>query len=239
MYEALIVLIETGMLIYASMANGFYRLRTLIVSNMVLITLFAPKLISMFGYTTNLGVIFYATAMLAQMMIIHMYGREAALYTIRMVLFALLSVVSLMFVSSLLPVVSGNEEFSMAMKGVLQFPPQTLFASFFAFVIAQYAIVSCLEKRCSSSIATILKYLGVAVCAQAIDSSIFFPLAFGTIMDMHDIWEMVYTGFIAKVAIMAVIGPVVVAYLRMMDVDMCPEINTRAGDTRYLISSKL
>ena len=201
----LIVLAELIFLLYAAVSRAPYYLRRFTVLNMILITLFAPRLIEVGGMVTNVGTIFYSAVMVSQLLIFHLFGKEEVTHTIRMVLWMLLGFVGISGWINMLPVVQGNESYAAAMSAILSFPPAVVFASFFAFVIGQSFVIRCMaseEKRKP----TIVFYSMCAIMAQIVDSVIFFPLAFGSFMPITEIPSLMLAGIAAKGIFMAIIG---------------------------------
>lgn len=64
-----IILVTEALFIAFAVATSpdYYRLRgVVVIINMILITLFAPKLVDIFGFTTNLGNALYVATMTGQ-----------------------------------------------------------------------------------------------------------------------------------------------------------------------------
>lgn len=190
----LLIAIEMALMVYATLAEGPYRMRGLIALNMVLISLFAPKLFEYHGFISNVGNVFYAAVMIMQTYIFMQYGHKAAVSTIRMTLFSLVSVLALVYAMSIVPAVAGNEVFSAAVSQVTNFSLETIFASFFAFVIGQSVLVYFLDKT-NPAVAIIV--------AQFVDTVIFFPIAFSYSPALLGI---MITGFIFKVLLTPILA---------------------------------
>ena len=100
-----------------------------------------------------------------------------------------------------LPSVSGNEEFSAALARVLGRTPRLVAASYLAFVVAQAALIAVWSHTRPWPFAA--RLVVTACVMQAIDSLIFFPVAFaGT-------WwlSIALVGWTWKVALMLLMGP--------------------------------
>lgn len=190
----LLCVAEVSLLAYALLSPGPFRIRDLIAINMVLISLFASKLLTVFGYTTNVANIFYATVVLSQAVIFHRYGKDAAVRTISMTMHALVASLSLSYIISNFPVVLGNEAPSQAIFLVANQSIHVVFASLFAFMIGQYTLVLSLQylKR--------LKYPLAIILTQIVDSLVFFPIAFSS-MPVPLMLQVMSTGAIFKVLV--------------------------------------
>ena len=115
MMVSLLVAIESALIAYALCSKGPFRLRGLIAVNMILISLLASKLISIGGMVTNAGTVLYAAVVLGQVIIFDRFGKQAAVDTIKMTLYALIAALSLSYVVANLPVIYGNEGESYAL----------------------------------------------------------------------------------------------------------------------------
>lgn len=178
-----------ALMVYATFAEGPYRMRGLIALNMVIISLFAPKLFEYHGFISNIGNVFYAAVMIMQTYIFMQYGHKAAVSTIRMTLFALVSSLALVYAMSIVPVVAGNEVFSAAVSQVTNFSLETIFASFFAFVIGQSVLVYFLDKTIP---------IVAVLAAQFVDTIIFFPIAFAY---SPMLLSIMVSGYVTKVLV--------------------------------------
>ena len=185
----LLIATEMALLAYAAMPTNPYRMRGLIALHMVLISLFAPKLFEYYGFISNIGAIFYAAVMVMQTYIFTQYGHDAAVATIRMTLFALVSTLALVYAMSVVPVVAGNELFSIAVQQVANFSLETILASFFAFIIGQSVLVYALGKT-NPVVALVL--------AQLADTVVFFPIAFAYSPILIPI---IMTGYFTKILV--------------------------------------
>lgn len=192
MMLVLLAAIESALMAYALCSSGPFRLRGLIAVNIVLISLLASKLVSIGGFVTNVGSVLYATVVLAQIIIFDRFGKQAAVDTIRMTLYALVAALTLSYVVAHVPTVYGNEDASFALLQISDFSLRVVLASFFAFVLGQAALIISMEKFQSYATSVLL--------VQIVDSAIFFPVAFG-IFKLGEMTEILMVGLFLKVFI--------------------------------------
>ena len=179
-------------------------LHGLVIINMVCISIFGEKLVSSFGFVSNVGNICYAFVCVAQinLCIIEKDQKNAILNILR-ALASLLMLLAFSQVIISLPVVSGNEEFSNAAVRVASAAPNIVVASFLAFVVSQTVLIKIFTV---SSGSTFLKFVFATVVCQVLDSAIFFPIAF--IGNMHSsIIGLAVVGCITKVVVMLLLFP--------------------------------
>lgn len=180
-------LVEAALLWYCFLTDGPFRARGLIAVNMVLISFFAAKMMATPIGVTNVSTVLYATVVLAQFLILKRYGRDAAVGTLRMTMFALIAALSLGTVIALIPTVIGNELDAFAVDAIASTSLQVVLASLFAFIIGQSILVLVGEKHGMFITTT---------ATQLVDSALFFPIAFGALDGMYEIMAV---GFAVKV----------------------------------------
>lgn len=190
--------LETLGLWYATRGSDHHRISTFVAVNMMLVVLFSQKLFVLFGLTTNVANIFYATVVLAQVLTLYKYGQEAALHTIRLTLFAVLSMLLLSSALAAFPVVQGDEGISAAVSLITNTSLYVVFASLFAFVIAQAVLVRLLDTFSYTKAA-----IAVTV-TQLVDSLVFFPIAFYN-TPISELYTIAVSGFLFKVIITSII----------------------------------
>jgi uncharacterized integral membrane protein (TIGR00697 family) len=199
----LLTAIEAGLIAYAS--ASLYRLRGLVVINMVLITLLAAKQIEVLGFTSNLGNALYVGVMTAQTITLAAGRRDVALGNKATCYFALLAVVLLGGAVGFAPVVPGNESLAFAIDAVTGFAPRVVVASFLAFALSQYVLIHGFDYLGRWPLAW--RCLAIQIVAQGVDSAVFFPCAFLNDSNGGAVIEMALTGFAVKVALTALLLP--------------------------------
>lgn len=109
------------------------------------------------------------------------------------------------------PTIPGNETAAGAIDFVLTFTLRTVSGSFLGFAMSQYVLVLIYER--TARLPTLAGRAFVAqIAAQAVDSAIFFPLAFyhaGT-----DWSQAMLVGFVAKVIMTFLLLPMLLIPLR-------------------------
>ena len=207
-----VILIEFMVLVYAGSRPSRDMLVAVgVSSNMVLITVFAPYLIEVFGFVTNIGAVLYAGVVASQIVILERWGPLAARDVLPMVYPRLVMMFAVCSFLSLLPVVPGNEEFASAAHVVATHQLSVVVACFAAFALSQMVLVMTYGyiRRAVGQIGAVV--LGMVLC-QAVDSPIFFGVAFYD-MAPADLVTFIATGWMVKCVIGLVLTPAIFAAL--------------------------
>lgn len=175
------------------------RLFSTIVINLLLVTVFGAKIATFFGFTTNVGNVFYACAFLATHFILERNRSREAYSSIWI---NSLFVVGFVFFSQMilcLHGVSSQVALSDAFSVVFSFSPRIMTASLIAFVFAQYVNIRLYE---SMNVRHKGKWLflrsnGANMIAQFIDSCIFFSIAFPDMSGMILV-QAILAGWVIK-----------------------------------------
>ena len=171
------------------------------VVNLLLIAILGGKLISVFGLTTNTGNIFYVSVYLATYMIIEYCGVSMAY---RSVWIGAISVFFFTIMAQLVISMQATTEarnIDSAMNLVFQQSIRVSLASIFAFVIAQGANIW-LYQKLRERTKTKLFWLRVAasnMVAQAVDSVLFFTIAFVEVIPSASLSSAIFTSYAIKV----------------------------------------
>jgi queuosine precursor transporter len=171
--------------------------------NLILISTFWAKTILIFGFTTNIGNIFYATTFFAIQLLVERYDKRTAIRGIWSGIFALfvfviISQMALNF-GEIIVSSSVNNVFREIFGGGLRLA----LAIGIPFLVAQYVQVNVYEKiqRWTGRPRLWLRSGGATISGQFIDSILFFSIAFlGRVPDSLVI-EMMLVGFFLKVVI--------------------------------------
>ncbi|MEK7535904.1 MAG: queuosine precursor transporter [Patescibacteria group bacterium] len=163
---------------------------SLIVVNLVLISLYGSSLITVAGFTTNAGNIFYVAITFTFYILIDKYGREVAYRAIWSSAFLLLLFI---LVSALTSIMDGATP--------LYILPRLTFASIAAFLVAQHINLHAYEKLLARLGERFLwiRLNGANIITQLVDSLIFFLIAFYATDISTSIWEIMIAGFLLKV----------------------------------------
>lgn len=156
------------------------RLFGTIVLNLILITIFGGKLISLFGYSTNVGNVFYACVFLATHFLLERRDKKDV-YPV--IWFGIVSVLFFTLVSQLAVSFSSavpGDPLSEAMRTVFSLSPRIAFASLIAYAFAQFVNIYLYDwiKAKTKGRLLCLRSNGANVVAQFVDSCLFFTIAF-------------------------------------------------------------
>lgn len=211
---ALMLAIEVTALLWASWQPNPYRLRGVCVTlNMIAIARFGPALFEIGGYTTNIGNIWFASAVCAQLIILERHGRTEALATIGMVYGALTFMFALGLAVHAFPVLPDNDT-GRAIHIVTDHQTRIIMASYVAFFLSQMTMIMAWERVRPHMSAVAAAALAMAVC-QLVDTPVFFVGAFADAMPVDVLIEVAVVGFVAKCLIGGALLPVFVVALRL------------------------
>ena len=139
------------------------------------IGIFGNQEITVFGLTSNIGNLFYASVVFGMCLMMEIYGVEEARRT-RNVLAGCVLAASLL--------------------GVVPVGSQILIASLAAFLAAQTVFIHLWERFRSRTI--FLYNVGSSIATQAVDSIVFFPIAFVGIRTVEQMTGYALDGFLLK-----------------------------------------
>ena len=171
----------------------------------MMIALFAPYLVDVFGMTTNIGCLFYAGVVASQCLVMERWGLNIAREEIATTYMRLAAVFAACAVIGVLPVVPGNEAFAESAKLIARFQTSVVIAAFIAFALSQLTLLLLYPKLRRVFGPTGALVLGMVAC-QAVDSPVFFTVAFP---HDPDLIEFIIKGFLAKVLFGVALMPVV------------------------------
>lgn len=156
---------------------GKVGLQVAIATAIILANLQGPKLTSIFGFETTIGVIFYSSIFLATDMLSENYGRAEANKAVRMGF--VVSLIVLLMLSLSMMYVPTERQFAIdihnAFDTILNFTPRFILGSLFAYIVSQSFDVWAFHKIKSF---TGEKWLwlrnnGSTMCSQIVDTTIF------------------------------------------------------------------
>jgi len=175
----LAALVDIIFVLIASWQGTEWLLGTVIL-NLLLVGIFGAKLVSIFGFVTNAGNVFYACVFLATHFILELRGRKAALRTIWVgvvfvFFFSALSQFAVMFNGSGL-----SQMANASLAGVFSFSFRVFCASILAYIFAQYVNISLYEwlRDRMDGKHLWIRSNGANILAQLVDSCLFFSIAF-------------------------------------------------------------
>lgn len=172
----------------------------LIGTCLILVSTFGGKLVEIFGFITNAGNIFYATVFVAVFILLDRFGPEEARKGIwfgfaPLVLFVILSALAASTVST-----TDTKPLDTAIHTVFSFSPRVFLASVLAYFLSLYVLVWSFElvrKRAPNALA--LRIIVASIIGQALDSVIFFSIAFMNLVPSSELLEIMFVGFLVKV----------------------------------------
>ena len=150
-------------------------LQLLTLLNMVLITLFGGVLFNWAGYTTNCGNVWYADVMLTQWLVMRRFGWRNGLRAAANTFAGLLM---LLLMAASLQAALSDSALDTAYGMVIDASRDFTVASFMAFWLGQGVLLSI--YRAYETRPIWLCYGVAIVAAQAVDSAVFFPVAFNS-----------------------------------------------------------
>lgn len=172
-----------------------------IVANLLLVTPFAGKVVTILGFATTVAGPFYAAIFLATDVLTEHYGKADGHKSVWIGFGALSLFVALGQISLLIPPIAGMEDLQGAMQTVFGTSLRIFFASVIAYVISQNYDVwfyHLLHERTHGKFLWLRNNLSTT-SSQILDSIIFFSVGFYGVIPN---WvEVAVTGCIAKIAI--------------------------------------
>lgn len=176
--------------------------RAFAVINMVLITIFGGVMIEIGQIATNIGCIFYASVMAAQSVI---YFRAGASEAAKSVKVTLLAIVMILAATTIMDSMEWHGVSAGAYHTVLRGSYELAVASVAAFAISQGVLIAVLKSSKAGSL--LGNYIVAVALAQALDSAIFFPLAFGALNGV--LVSVMLWGYALKISIGLLLAPLV------------------------------
>lgn len=152
-----------------------------------------------FGFTSNIGNVFFAGSVFALTLLSLGWGVNYARQYVKDVFFVLFawSVASAFIVDSgmrLLP-----SEIAEALHTIIAGADHILLASFVAFLVGQNVFVYVFDRY--ASLRRWARVLLATICMQIVDSVIFFPVAFYATLSVSDMVQVATVGLVVKVSI--------------------------------------
>ena len=158
------------------------------------------------GHVTNVGNIFYAAATCAQVVLLAQQGPDWALLSIKRVNVLLIGVFMLGAGLERMPVLPGNELFMDAMRTIVHHSLGVVTASFAAFFLSQAVLIRSWTRLSAHHGPVVAGVLASCLC-QAVDSPVFFAIAFWDQMPLAQLADAASTGFLLKSALAVAFVP--------------------------------
>jgi uncharacterized integral membrane protein (TIGR00697 family) len=188
---------------------GKERLYSVIIVFLILIASIGGKIVVFFGHETNTGNIFYASVFFATYFLIERYGRREGIISIWIGIIWVLFFSVLVQLTVALAGASATAPLNAAIETALGGTSRVALASLCSYAVSQNCNVYLylyLKQRMSGSHLWLRANLS-NVAAQAIDSVIFFTIAFFGVIPPANIWDVILTGFVIKVVYVMVVSP--------------------------------
>lgn len=168
--------------------------------NLLLIGMFGAKLISIFGFISNIGNIFYATTFFAVQLLLERYGRREAVRAIWAGVFSLALFVVMGQIALNLGEIVVSSDVDKAIATVFQGGVRLGVAIGLPFLIAQHIQIAIFEalKRSTGRRLLWVRSIAATVGGQLVDSILFFSIAFAGILPDQLVFQMMVVGFLAK-----------------------------------------
>jgi queuosine precursor transporter len=180
--ETLLIISSTTslVLVFVSARLGKSWLFSSIVLNLILVSIFGVKLVSVFGWVTNVGNIFYACVFLATYFLVEKYGKEVAIQTVWHGLYYIISFYLASYFIVSLDGLTENDQVNNAIKVIFLASPRIMLGSMLAYIFAQNVnviIYDWLKKKFYDKF-LFLRANVANILSQLFDSAIFFSIAF-------------------------------------------------------------
>ncbi len=211
MYNELLIVILALfdiLFVFVAARNGVKRLFGSIALNLILVTIFGSKLIAVFGFTTNIGNIFYACVFLATYFLLERQNKDETIHTIWFGLICLLFFVVLSQLAVNIVGINFGSTLDIALRTTFDLSIRVTIASALAFMFSQYANIQTYGfiKQLTKGKYLWIQAIGATIIAQLIDSCLFFTIAF---LDMPGrlLVQTIITGWIVKIAVIVIAIP--------------------------------
>lgn len=173
-----------------------------IAVNLILVSMFGAQLISVMGFVTNIGNVFYASVFFATHLLLERVPPKKALNSIRFGAAFVLFFLVMSWLAVNMTSYAGNETFKTAFDSFSIFSPRVVFASLLAYLFAQHVntiVYSWAKSRTKGKLLWLRSSAGHMV-GQGVDSCIFFTIAF---LDMPGLVlvQAIVVGWLLKVCV--------------------------------------
>ena len=161
-----------------------------LILNLLAVGIFAQQLVTVFGFTTNISNVCYASTVFCMAILCEKYKEYPKKEAFLVGLFSLLFFTALSQI-----IVYGN---SGILAQVFSFTPRNSLAGFVGYSVAMGFFVSFWDVL---FMPVWMKYIFLVILIQALDSILFFVIAFYGILSPDKIIEVATIGFMLKVVI--------------------------------------
>ncbi|KAB1440891.1 queuosine precursor transporter [Pseudodesulfovibrio senegalensis] len=187
---------------------GRTGLFALIVFNLLLCNIQVMKTVELFGLTTTLGNILYASVFLATDMISEFYGKKDAKKAVMLGFVTLLMMVGYMQLALLFQ--PAADDFAQPhLAALFGFMPRIALGSLAAYLVSQMHdiwIFHIIKERTGGKHLWLRNNLST-MSSQLLDSLVFCSIAFLGLFPMNVWWEIVISTYVIKLAVAALDTP--------------------------------
>jgi uncharacterized integral membrane protein (TIGR00697 family) len=205
MNEALYIVLAfinlSAVLFMFRMGKSF--LYTVIAVNLLFVGLFGAKLVTLAGWMTNVGNVFFAAVFLATHLLVEHYGKRDAQRSIWIsYIFQVLLLVNVDLVVKLAGI-PQSEIANNALLTLFTEVPRIVLASFAAYICSLYTTISVYDtiRTATQGRMLWLRDTVANIVGQGVDSVLFFTIAFYGTVTSDMLYELITAGFAVKVLI--------------------------------------
>jgi len=204
----LFALVDLCMVLFVYRFFGKVGLFGLMVFNLLLCNIQVLKTVELFGLTTTLGNVLYASVFLATDLLSEFHGKKEAQKGVLLGFVALVMMVGYMqFALYFQP---AAEDFAQPhLQALFGFMPRIALASMIAYLISQLHDVwafHAIKNRTGDKLLWLRNNASTMV-SQFLDSAIFCTIAFYGMFPMNVFWEILLSTYIIKVVVAALDTP--------------------------------
>ncbi len=174
----------------------YYYLQAAAVFMMLSVTMLGQKFFEIYGLTSNYGNIFFSGVIYSIILAYYTYGEEEAAHIVKIMFFILFFFICCVSILLGLPYISSSQNVQSAMQTLFQPQFRIIVASFCSFYFVQQILFLLMRKIKHAKIIFFIPLLCLLI--QAIDSSIFFPIAFYGVFSNIELLHTAFSGFIVK-----------------------------------------
>ncbi|QJT08136.1 queuosine precursor transporter [Oceanidesulfovibrio marinus] len=192
-------LLDLTLVVFIYRFFGKAGMFALVVFNLVLCNIQVLKVIDIFGMTTTLGNVLYASVFLATDILSEHHGKEEARRAVLLGFLALLMATVYMQIA-LLFTPNADDFVQPHLQAIFSFMPRVAAASMVAYLVSQLHDVWAFHKIRAR---TGVKHLWLrnnlsTLASQFLDSAIFTLAAFWGVFPANVVWEIFFTTFLMK-----------------------------------------
>jgi len=216
----LFALVDLCMVLAVYRFFGRVGLFGLMVFNLLLCNIQVLKTVELFGLTTTLGNVLYASVFLATDLLSEFYGKKEAQKGVLLGFVTLLMMVGYMQIALLFQ--PAADDFAQPhLQALFGFMPRIALASMFAYLVSQMHDVwafHAIKQRTGGKMLWLRNNASTMV-SQFLDSAIFCTIAFWGVFPLNIFMEIMLSTYIIKVAVAALDTPFIYLAKRLFRKD--------------------